>query len=222
MTENKRGSDLEEAVRKGDVEAVKNRLGIGSSPEVQGRSKETPLHSAMTEIEEEELCHATVELLLKHSADVDAVDGNGSTTLMLASEKGQYATVKTLLESGANPNIQDNDLQSVLHRTIGSNTEEQVSNDIIQLLIAFGADCNLLNYRGSTPLHMASELKKVLPLKTLLEYKANPNILNIFQFAPLHYAIHCVTNKETLNTIVGLLLDYGADINLPSLLRLFF
>jgi ankyrin repeat protein len=76
----------------------------------------TPLHYAATGGHVE-----IVQLLLEHHAYVDAESPNGSTPLMLAAMYANAATVKLLLESGADPGLVNQGKASALDFAIKAN-----------------------------------------------------------------------------------------------------
>jgi hypothetical protein len=55
--------------------------------------KGTPLHAAAGD-------HAMCEVLLKYGADVNAQNVSGFSPLMFAAAKGQFASVKVLVDAG--------------------------------------------------------------------------------------------------------------------------
>ncbi len=61
----------------------------------------TPLHYAASSSKENN--HAMVQLLLDNDAYIDAASPNGSTPLMMAALYGSGASLKLLLEAGADP-----------------------------------------------------------------------------------------------------------------------
>ena len=69
---------------------------------------------------------------------------------MLATMQGDNTRVQWLLEAGANPSYRANDDKSALHMAV-----EKRDLAILQLLTAAGADRQLRNNRGETPLMMA-------------------------------------------------------------------
>lgn len=80
--------------------------------------------------------------------------------------------LKLLLENGADPNIQDDALQSALHHacmraksSLVADTEES-----IKLLIKHNCDVNLKDVHGFTPLHVCA----IYNAKTLAEAILQP------------------------------------------------
>ena len=65
----------------------------------------TPLHYAASSTQGEQL--AVAKLLLENAAYIDAASPNGSTPLMMAAMYGNTATLKLLLEEGADPTLKN-------------------------------------------------------------------------------------------------------------------
>ena len=61
-------------------------------------------------------------------------------------------------------------------------------HEILNLLIARGADVNAIHPRGHTPLHLATEAGDPLTVEILLKNGADPNLIDIFGRTPLHWA----------------------------------
>lgn len=97
---------------------------------------------------------------------------------------------------------------------IGSALHLAVSNgfeDIVSLLLKCGADINIKNIAGATPLHEAAYhcFKKMA--KLLLDSGANVNAQDKFDNTPIYFvATNCSIE------MVELLLDYCADKNLKN------
>ena len=94
------------------------------------------------------LTTSVVDLLLTRGACVSAADSRwNKTALIWTAEIGSPDTLKVLLSHGADVNHQDNQGSSALHYA-GANAR----NESITLLLDAGADPNLLDLGGSTPL----------------------------------------------------------------------
>ncbi len=108
----------------------------------------------------------------------------GSTVLDYAASNGNTSLVRTLLEYGADPNIG----QSLFEATaLGS-------FNITRLLLAAGADINVENEFGVTPLYLAIKSGQKDVVHLLLESGADPNyvdavdkqaiLANVAQYSP--------------------------------------
>jgi ankyrin repeat protein len=102
-----------------------------------------------------------IEILLDTDIDVDTCRQsgvwceNGMTALMLAVREGQFLAAKKLLESGANPNLCDEDTQ----KTALMFAIENQSLDLVRLLVNAGANLAVQDSYGNTPLMKARKLK---------------------------------------------------------------
>ena len=105
------------------------------------------------------------------------------TPLCVASfEKEDNAMLKLFLEEfNADPN------QRGLH---GAVAIFSAAVDGIKLLLKHGADTNIRHYLfESTPLHEAAENNQIHLAQLLLLHGADPNIMDWFNYTPLHKAI---------------------------------
>lgn len=57
-----------------------------------------------------------VKMLIRHCADLENKDSEGKTPLILAAYHGRKESIKSLLESKADPTAKDNDKQNALDR----------------------------------------------------------------------------------------------------------
>lgn len=80
-------------------------------------SRVTPRHMLVPPVD------STVCALIEAKANLDAVNDYNQTALHLAAACSRPEYVDQLIESGANPNIQDNWGQSPLHAAIGAGAE---------------------------------------------------------------------------------------------------
>jgi ankyrin repeat protein len=114
-----------------------------------------------------------VSLLLKHGADVNAKDNDGRTALMRIC--GSPEVISLLLKNGADVNAKDNDGRTALIHAILNNltllAESKVellsmgwddlhyvptTEEVVSLLLKYGADINVKNEDGRTALMLAA------------------------------------------------------------------
>lgn len=152
-----------------------------------------------------------IKLLLKYGAHPDSRDRSGLTTLMKAARHPQgYATVKVLLEHGADVNDiagERHDYRTVLHHSTFSGNV-----DLIRLLLTNGARYPRLDFDKPSPLDIAIISGRHDIVELLIEFDADVNggsQTTIGQ--PLHTAL--TQRIENKREIVRLLLENGADPN---------
>jgi ankyrin repeat protein len=88
---------------------------------------------------------------------------------------------------------------------------EQGEIEKIEKLLDKGANPNVQDIFGSTPLRIAARCDNPEVVELLLKRGADPNVPDIFGSTPLHIAAEC-DNPE----VVELLLKRGADPNIPD------
>lgn len=150
----------------------------------------TPLHLAAQYGQKK-----AVEVLVRHGVDINAVDKKGMTPLDLAVWESHGWVIDLLLDSkpkvsifaavvlgkkqdierilAKNPekvNLKGLDGNTPLHLAAGKGQKE-----IVELLIASGADVNARNERKRTPLHFAAGNGHLEVVKLLVEQKADVN-----------------------------------------------
>lgn len=87
------------------------------------------------------------------------------------------------------------------------------------MLLDAGADVNLKNVEGYTPLHAAARLLKRTAVELLLTRGANPTLLNAEDRQPVHSLlsepnrVHSVNQVVEATAILKMLTVNGADIN---------
>ena len=129
----------------------------------------TALAYAGTSTEPESLI---VTYLIRGGADVDALNNDGQTPLMImAMSESSYAyyPLATLLESHASVNSQCNDGKTALMYACAASE----SREGVETLLAAGADLDAADDRGRTSLMLAAESGKVGIAKVLVEAGAD-------------------------------------------------
>jgi len=176
--------ELFEAVKKGDIDRVRELLAKGANVNTNDRHKDswiydqTPLHVAAHE------GHKYVaRLLLEHGAVVNARDKHGFTPLYYAVGGGHIDIVSILLEHGADVNARDKSGNTPLHYValLGKAV-------VAKLLLEFGADVNARDEEGWTPLHSAALRGNADVARLLLEHDADPSIRDKEGKTPLDVA----------------------------------
>ncbi|XP_015765569.1 PREDICTED: uncharacterized protein LOC107344436, partial [Acropora digitifera] len=158
----------------------------------------------------------SIKTLIDLGADVNAqtfyyrpFDLYSGTALDLATHGNNANVVKVLLANKADPNIADQQGNTVLH----SSTSTGFFN-ISQLLVDSGCKVNGRNNNGETSLHSAVRGNNVADVKLLLRNNADVNIENHQGNTPLH-----ISACEGLCDISQLLVDCGCKINARNEVR---
>ena len=112
------------------------------------------------------------ELLLDHGVDIELSSKNPTwTPLMSASHKGSLSTLQLLLNRGANVNHQDIHGDSALHVVSCESGNEEEKVACVEELLNHGADLNIKNKFGKTPLYLAKNWGRTGIVDVLLKRK---------------------------------------------------
>jgi len=172
----------------------------GADVNAQDAKGRTPL---MIALRRDNVNVDTVQLLLDHNADVNAMPEDGTTALISATLGNNISIVRLLPEKGADVNAKQKDGRTALIYA--------ASIDIIKLLLDKGADVKAKAQDGWPALPHAITDGKVDVVRLLLEKGAEVNEQYGNGLTPL---ILAVSNGKV--EMVRLLLDKGADVNLPG------
>ena len=200
----------------------------GADTNSLNKHRQTPLHVAVnTSISHLALC----ESLLIHDAKINEVGQDGNQPLHLACKHGNYKIGSLLVVSGADVTARNRQgatplqltRQQVLKRHVlrcrtrncdhGSALHLATATadvSAVKLLVECGADVDVLNKCGQTPLHSAAGGGKDCPklCETLLKLGAKIGITDEDGNQPLHLAC-----KQGYTKTGKLFLSFGADCN---------
>jgi WD40 repeat protein/ankyrin repeat protein len=205
---------------------IKDQIAAGANPNVQGRWGKSALMFMAWYGDRE-----AIEGLLKRGADINAVDAFGSTPLLQAVSHRNKDIVQLLLDRGAD--LKDADGKSLL-KFVGDKTAlgralvailqpRVVSGsffgadlhidylDTTWMLLSWGADPNLRDGEGRTPLVLLPIFQADSPVLTLLlEKGADVNAMDNQGNSALSYAA-----RQGRIEVVRFLLDHGAKASEP-------
>ncbi|XP_068616787.1 histone-lysine N-methyltransferase EHMT1-like [Brachionichthys hirsutus] len=225
------------SAKEGELQKVIHLLGNsidGKDPNfvMEDQNRHTPLHAAAAE-GHQEVCH----MLVQAGANLDMFDEEQRTPLMAACENNHLDTVKYLLRAGAAVGLKDvmgftclhlaaklGHRDIVLHllskasRCINGQDDggwtpitwaiEYKHKELVQLLLARGADVNIRDKEENVCLHWAALSGCDDVARPLLEAGCDLNAVNIHGDSPLHVAA-----RENHLECVMLFLSRGADVN---------
>lgn len=142
--------------------------------------------------------------------DLSAADHKGWTALHLAADEGHASFVKALLQAGAPPNQQDNDLRTPLHMAAWNGNA-----DAMECLLndpEAKADARD-EVNDATPLHYAARSGNgQCVLLLLARPETDASLLSFFDETALHFAVGS-QEQASLPAIIHHLVEHGAPVN---------
>lgn len=120
-----------------------------------------------------------VRLLLDAGANANLKDINGCTALFHAADENDTQIIYDLLAAGADFNAQSKNGETPLMLAVGSqwwhcpSTGHRRRNQTVPILLGEGADPNITNSTGLSPLVFAARLGKVIPVRELIHAGAD-------------------------------------------------
>jgi ankyrin repeat protein len=195
------GADISLCANFGLTEFVRTLIGQNTQPMLKARNMygSTALHEAALQGFE-----STVEILLDRGADVLDVNTGKSTPLYLAVANNKIAMARLLLRQETDEQLAVAGKQgwTVLHKATDMGNEEMVT-----LLLQYGAQVNTEDERGMRPLHLATREGHLNIVRLLLLSCAEVYCTDLEGLTPLDLA---VTNGHV--EVSKLLLDNGAPV----------
>jgi len=150
------------------------------------------------------------ELILQ-GTNINSVDDEGKTALLVATENENPSVVQWLLEHGADVDYHDQNAVFI-DKTPFLYAGANGLNEILDLLIEYNPDTSILNGYGGTALIPACERGYLETVKKLLQ-KTNIDInhINRLGWTALMETIILGDGGEKYQKIVEVLLSYGAN-----------
>ena len=194
---------IHDAARKGDANKIKSLL--QSDPKLvsdKDKNGDTPLHIAALHGQVN-----AVQVLLDAGADVNARNNDGAFTpgdlWNILGASGHPDPVALLTVHGVDANDMKNGY-TPLTLAVFSIRHKQ----IVQMLVAKGADVNAQASSGATPLFWAVMRDQKDDVDFLLAHGANVNLADAYGDTILDIALHL-----QYGSMIHTLIDKGADVN---------
>jgi ankyrin repeat protein len=179
---------LHYAVYEGDAAKVRRLLALGADARAANRYGSTPLGLAAEAADTEIL-----EMLLEAGADPDSPNADGMTALMLVARTGNVDAAELLIARGAAIDARESFGGQTAHMWAAARRHPEM----LTLLLEHGADVDARSAWRDYQRHIQAE--------------GRPKSLDTGGFTPLLYAA-----RENCRACVRVLLEHGADINLPD------
>ena len=179
--QNSAEQDIIDDLFSGDISLVKTAIESGVDiNNIKNADDQTPLLWYASKDDDTSL--KIVQLLLKNGADVDNGNSIGITSLMQACHDGSEETAALLLKYNANVEAKDNDGRTAIFYAVTRHISP--SDDFVKMLYKAGANLDVVNKFGHTPLTVTWSIQKdnFRPIyrpdaKLLLELGANVDYL---------------------------------------------
>lgn len=197
------------AARHGNCEAMKMLVEYGANPYHINREKRNAVHLVM----QKHQLKALVYLLDNFRFDVNAVDKEGTSAILIAAEKGYIDIIDLLVRRGADVFCVDHDGRNAVHYAAKRNRVDMIHH----LVIKYGLDCNHEDHDGNTPFLVAAENGGQEALKALFMLGANPQHRNRYGYSAFHMVSNSITIKPCKLAIIRDLIHcYGVDPNIQN------
>lgn len=182
---------------------------IAGGADVNARNKlgRTPIYTAILPTEQGRQFPELVAYYLKQGAEVNVVDTQGVTPLLLAVQHKDDSIVEQLISSGARVDVLLPNGSTALHLAR--------SGAIATHLLQLGIDPCLRDAQGCTALHRAAQRWHREVMISLLTTNATASLLNAQDNAgntALHYVAKTLDNVPVLS----ILLEAGADVHVKT------
>jgi ankyrin repeat protein len=126
-----------------------------------------------------------------------SINSDGYNAIHLAAMKNSGPALRIILTESISNNRnwlideQVEDGSTALHFSTINSTN---SDDSIQVLLDHGANPDLSNNLGQTPLHLACINENAFSIRTLVKFNSTVNIADINGYSPLHEIIKVMTH----------------------------
>ncbi|KAK5978358.1 FYVE zinc finger [Trichostrongylus colubriformis] len=208
LTDDSGRSILMRMIEKGDVTACEFLASAGADLNfVQRDTDFTPLHyiacSVLNQVNMAEWAGSRLKEM-----NINAVDVQGRTALLLSVLVGNVAFTRVLLKHGADVLKADSEGKSPLSAALFDRNDTELSTEIVNC-----GGVTAVNHciDGVSLLHIAVQNDEIENVRFLLENNAAINAVNSKDETPLEVAV-----RQSNVSLVSLLLDKGASVRMPS------
>ena len=196
---------------------VDTLLGLGADPNAKDHRGDPLLFAAMA------VGSASGSMALIHAkADANTPDSIGMSPLAFAMSLDQPQIIAALIEAGADVNAPSTSSDGGAPAAPIFLAIRSGKLELVQQLIAGGANVMALDDKGSTPLHRAvlvqpAEYMTAL-VTALLDAGADANAMRPHGGTPIHNLTFGAANlpPPVVAQVATLLVKHGADVNLPA------
>eukprot|EP01129_Flabellula_baltica_P003267 TRINITY_DN13066_c0_g1_i1.p1 TRINITY_DN13066_c0_g1~~TRINITY_DN13066_c0_g1_i1.p1 ORF type:complete len:731 (+),score=122.44 TRINITY_DN13066_c0_g1_i1:31-2223(+) len=157
------------ALQEKNIKMIKKLLEKGANINCSDDAGNTLLHRCIIDNDLKPLAH---DLLMNYNVDVQAKNKQQNNPLIIAIHEEDDHIVRMLLQRGADPNIK---CDTVFPIHAAADTDNL---DIVKILVDFGADINIVDSLGNSPLHIASKRGSLEIVEYLLGAKVDTRITN--------------------------------------------
>uniref|UniRef100_A0ABM0N060 Poly [ADP-ribose] polymerase n=1 Tax=Saccoglossus kowalevskii TaxID=10224 RepID=A0ABM0N060_SACKO len=151
-----RGHSLLEACRQADITRIKKQLSLDIVNFKHPLTNDTPLHCTAASVYPKR--KQATELLIRKGGNLNDKNKEFLTPLHVATDKGHFDVMETLLKHGAKVNGLDSLGQTALHRSARDGSSQGC-----RLLLTYGVDPSIISLQGVSAAQVATEnIKKML------------------------------------------------------------
>lgn len=219
-----------EAALNNHTDVIRRLVEGGADPDIRGSYNNTALTNILGMRNYMSANKNTIQTLIDVGINLDAQTRDGSTALMIAIEYQNNDIVTLLLDAGANPNIQDShgnsalldvltyDKDNLVKRLLEEGANPNLANrsgttaimmaghtnkEVVQALLDAGADVNVIDAWGKSPLIHVAEFSKSLDVIRLILNHTNLQNLEIAAQLASENRFKPEINKLILSGIYG-------------------
>ena len=145
------------------------------------------------------------QTIINHSGDINATNTSNATALMLACNKGKLVKMGLLLNSGADPNIAVDAVDTLHHCEIKNN----IPKETLQVVHDHRLNLNVTKNQTRTVSMLGREKGNVDAMRPMLNTRADPNINGVNGNTLPYNEVRNNISEQTHQTII----DHGADVN---------